>query len=121
MHTPEEDRDRGARSDACQIHGPHRQHYDGRNVDRHLPARIPRCQFYLGALPPLSTLSRFRGIHVDERLLVRVAHLWHTHAIRLAAHLWSEFRRSLRVRSFHTTPVPTPPLVFLSEHLSFLP
>jgi len=47
--------------------------------------------YYLGVLPPLAMICRARSVSVSEKVLIRVAHAWHTHSIRLAAHLWAEF------------------------------
>jgi len=76
--------------------------------------------YYLGVLPSLAVVCRSHnvGVSVSEKVLIRVAQAWHTRSIRLAAHLWAEFKRRLRSRSFH---LPSTVLhVDLPEHLSYL-
>jgi len=79
-----------------------------------------RSFYYLGALPSIASLCHLRNVDVTDRFLVRVAHLWHTHSIRLAAHIWAEFKRRLRRQSFSSSFTPTTLQVYLPEHLSYL-
>ena len=74
--------------------------------------------YYLGVLPSLAGVCRSRNLRVSEKVLVRVAQAWHTHSIRLAAHIWAEFKRHLRSRSFHSPS--DVPHIDLPEHLSYL-
>jgi len=78
-----------------------------------------RSLYYLGALPSIALLCRLRNVAVSDQVLVRVAHLWHTHSIRLAAHIWAELKRGLRRQSFSASST-TALQVYLPEHLSYL-
>ena len=55
---------------------------------------------------------------VSERVLIRVAQMWHAHSIRLAIHVWAESKRRLRSLSFHLSS--NVPHVDLPEHLFYL-
>ena len=68
--------------------------------------------------PSLAGVCRSCNLRVSEKVLVRVAQTWHTHSIRLAAHIWAEFKRHLRSQSFHS-PFDVPH-IDLPEHLSYL-
>ena len=74
--------------------------------------------YYLGVLPSLAVVCRSRNVCVSERILLRVAQTWHTYSIRLAAHIWAEFKRHLRSRSFLLPS--TTPHIDLPDHLSYL-
>ncbi len=52
-------------------------------------------RFYLGLIPPLPALTGLTGAKTG-RLLVRIAHSWHTSCIRLAGRIWAEYRRRVR-------------------------
>ncbi|KAK0243165.1 hypothetical protein EDD85DRAFT_318805 [Armillaria nabsnona] len=52
-------------------------------------------RFYLGLIPPLPALTGLTGAKTS-RLLVRIAHTWHTSCIRLAGRIWAEYRRRVR-------------------------
>ena len=91
------------------------------SIARHLDADIwpqLRSVYCLGALLSIASLCRSCGaIVVSGKLLVRVAHLWHTHSICLAAHICAEFKHRLCSHSFS---VPTILLqVYLPERLVF--
>lgn len=77
-----------------------------------------RSLFYLGALPSLAELHRSRSVGLSERVLIRVAQARRTYSIRLAVHIWADFKRRLRSRSFRSSL--TVPRVHLPEHLSHL-
>ena len=71
-----------------------------------------------GLVPPV---DRVAGAPLPPRLASRVAHAWHTHAIRAAGHLWDSYRRQFRARSsFSPLPSDKPLSVFLPDHLQFL-
>ena len=74
--------------------------------------------YYLGVLPSLAKVCCSHNLHVSETVLVLVAQAWHTHSIRLTAHVWAEFKHHLGSRSFY---LPSDvPHVDLPEHLSYL-
>jgi len=74
--------------------------------------------YYLGVLPSLTVVCRSRNVRVSEKVLIQVTQTWHTRSIRLAAHLWADFKHCLRSWSFHLPS--TVPHVNLPEHLSYL-
>ena len=43
--------------------------------------------YYLGVLLPLAVICRARNVGVSERVLIRVAQVWHIHSACLTAHL----------------------------------
>ncbi|KAH7890637.1 hypothetical protein F5I97DRAFT_62095 [Phlebopus sp. FC_14] len=57
---------------------------------RHMPPFVwPQyvSRYYMGALPLLARIARTHGVALNERMLLRLSQMWHTHCIRLAAHV----------------------------------
>ncbi|KAF9234430.1 hypothetical protein BU15DRAFT_52628, partial [Melanogaster broomeanus] len=77
-------------------------------------------RYYFGALPSLPKLANTHKIHVSSRTLHRLAHLWHTHSVRLAGRIWGEYKWRRRMLSFclHSSSTLSVPDVFLPEHLA---
>nr|VWO99263.1 MRP-like transporter [Ganoderma boninense] len=72
--------------------------------------------YFLGTVPPLPAVAVTQGAELStQRLLSRIAALWHSASIRLVARIWGSYRRTL-------SPFParlTPPLS-LPPHLAHL-
>ena len=66
-------------------------------------------RYYLGMLPPIPGTSDLSVS--DTRLLAQSTSAWHVASIRLAARIWSSYRRALYLpaKLRHSLPVLLPP------------
>ncbi|KAG2350193.1 hypothetical protein BDR05DRAFT_954296 [Suillus weaverae] len=102
-----------------------------------------RTCFYVGVLPPLTDIAadvrpysdisgnnsfsdnvgvpspRPSRTTLDARLLSRLAQVWHVRSIRLAGHIWGEYKR--RVRALHAGPTSSPTDSSLTSYSYLLP
>lgn len=76
-------------------------------------------RYYLGNVPRIT--SRSPQSLSEQRLFARITGLWHTSCIRLAGHIWGEYKRRIykdRRRALPTTEATSIPLCL--EHLRYL-
>ncbi|KAK0444498.1 hypothetical protein EV421DRAFT_2055674 [Armillaria borealis] len=78
---------------SCPAYNAFRQHATQTLITETWPQSLSR--FYLGLTPPLPAITGLTGAKTS-RLLVRIAHTWHTSCIRLAGRIWAEYRRRVR-------------------------
>ncbi|KAF8995602.1 hypothetical protein BDZ89DRAFT_1029558 [Hymenopellis radicata] len=57
---------------------------------------VGRSRFYWGILPKLPRVSTITPTSARDRLVHRIANIWHTEAIRLAGRIWGDYKRRTR-------------------------
>ncbi|KAF9027239.1 hypothetical protein BDZ89DRAFT_987420, partial [Hymenopellis radicata] len=52
-----------------------------------------RSRFYLGVLPKLPEINTITPPRARDRVIRRIASIWHSEAIRLAGRIWGDYKR----------------------------